>query len=229
MRFRLRLGCRELPEVESANVVAELPGRERPDEIVILAGHLDSWDLGTGALDDAAGIGNVLEAARLISQLPERPRRTIRLVLYANEEFGLSGGKAYAVAHAAELPRHQAALESDLGTGRVFRLRTALAIEDAALAAQLAAVLAPLGVELDTAKAATGGADTGPIAQLGVPMVDLDHDATTYFDYHHTANDTADKLVPADMAQATAAFASAAWVLAEHPDLLRRVAAATRP
>lgn len=222
VRFRLRLGCRELPEVESANVVGEIRGRERPEEVVVLSGHLDSWDLGTGALDDAAGIGNAIAAAQLIADLPERPRRTIRIVLYANEEFGLSGGKAYAVTHADELPRHQAGLESDLGSGRVFRLRTAFAPQDAAFAASLARALAPLDVAFDAQTAATGGADVSPIAARGVPMVDLAHDVTTYFDFHHTANDTADKLVPADMAQATAAFATAAWMLAEHPNLLYR-------
>ncbi|MBP9146831.1 MAG: M28 family peptidase [Thermoanaerobaculia bacterium] len=223
VRFRLRLTSRMLPEVESANVIGELRGRERPEEVVILSGHLDSWDLGTGALDDAAGIGNVIEAARLISKLASRPRRTIRIVLYANEEFGLSGGKTYAVEHAAEVPLHQAALESDLGTGRVYRLRTAFAAQDAALAGELAAALAPLGIEHDPATPASGGADISPLRPLGVPMVDLSHDATTYFDYHHTANDTADKLVPADMAQATAAFATAAWILADRPALLARV------
>ena len=222
VRFRLRLACRELPEVESANVVGELRGRERPEEVVVLSGHLDSWDLGTGALDDAAGIGNAIAAAQLIAALPERPRRTIRIVLYANEEFGLSGGKAYAVAHRDELSQHQAGLESDLGSGRVFRLRTSFAPEDAAFAGTLARALAPLGVELDAATRASGGADVSPIADLGVPMVDLAHDVTTYFDFHHTANDTADKLVPADMAQATAAFATVAWMLAEHPNLLHR-------
>jgi len=222
VRFRLRLGCRLLPDVESANVVGELRGRERPEEIVILSGHLDSWDLGTGALDDAAGIGNAITAARLIAGLPERPRRTVRIVLYANEEFGMSGGKAYAAEHAAEVPRHQAALESDLGSGRIFRLRTSFAAEDTALAEALARALAPLGVELDRATRASGGVDISPLVAAGVPTVDLAHDVTTYFDFHHTANDTADKLVPGDMAQATAAFASAAWILADHPNLLRR-------
>lgn len=222
VRFRLRLGCRVLPDAETANVVGELRGRERPLEIVVLSGHLDSWDLGTGALDDAAGVGNAIMAARLISELPQRPRRTVRIVLYANEEFGLSGGKAYAAAHADEAAQHQAALESDLGSGRIFRLRTAFAADDAAFAEELARALAPLGVELDAATHATGGADVGPLAPAGVPMVDLAHDVTTYFDFHHTANDTADKLVPADMAQATAAFATAAWMLAEHPNLLHR-------
>ena len=222
VRFRLRLGCRLLPDVESPNVVGELRGRERPEEIVILSGHLDSWDLGTGALDDAAGIGNAITAARLIAGLPERPRRTVRIVLYANEEFGMSGGKAYAAEHAAEVPRHQAALESDLGSGRIFRLLTSFAAEDTALAEALARALAPLGVELDRATRASGGVDISPLVAAGVPTVDLAHDVTTYFDFHHTANDTADKLVPGDMAQATAAFASAAWILADHPNLLRR-------
>jgi carboxypeptidase Q len=226
VRFRLRLSSRVLPDGESANVVGEIRGRELPDQIVLLCGHLDSWDLGTGALDDAAGIGNAIEAARLIAALPARPRRTIRVVLYANEEFGLSGGKAYAAAHASEVPRHQAGLESDLGSGRIFRLRTSFLSADAAATAELARALAPLGVELDASAPATGGADTTPLRKLGVPMVDLAHDVTTYFDFHHTANDTADKLVPADMAQATAAFATAAWILAEREPLLARVPAA---
>lgn len=222
VRFRLRLGCRMLPDVASANVVGELRGRERPEEIVLLSGHLDSWDLGTGALDDAAGIGNAIAAARLIGDLRERPRRTLRVVLYANEEFGMSGGKAYAAEHAAELPRHQVALESDLGSGRVFRLRSSFAAEDAALAKALAEALAPLGVAHDAVTRAAGGVDISPLVAAGVPTLDLAHDVTSYFDFHHTANDTADKLVPADMAQATAAFATVAWILADHPNLLRR-------
>ncbi|MEO8197794.1 MAG: M28 family peptidase [Thermoanaerobaculia bacterium] len=228
VRFRLHLGCRTLPDVESANVVGDLRGRERPEEIVVLSGHLDSWDLGTGALDDAAGIGNAIAAARLIAGLPERPRRTIRIVLYANEEFGLSGGKAYAAAHADEAAKHQAVLESDLGSGRVFRLRTAFAEDDVALSQELARALAPLGVERDASTRATGGADVSPLVAAGVPTVDLAHDVTTYFDFHHTANDTADKLAPADMAQATAAFATVAWMLAEHPNLLRRATVAAK-
>ena len=109
-----------------------------------------------------------------------------------------------------------------VGGAVATRLRTAFAADDAAFAEELARALAPLGVELDAATHATGGADVGPLAPAGVPMVDLAHDVTTYFDFHHTANDTADKLVPADMAQATAAFATAAWMLAEHPNLLHR-------
>ena len=117
VRVRFTLTCHTLPDAESANVIGEIPGRGKPEEIVLLGAHLDSWDLGKGAIDDGAGCGIVIEAARLIGALPQRPRRTIRVVLFANEENGLAGGKAYATDHAAELPRHVAALESDLGPG----------------------------------------------------------------------------------------------------------------
>ncbi|MEO8275510.1 MAG: M28 family peptidase [Thermoanaerobaculia bacterium] len=223
VRLHLHLTARMLPDVESANVVGEVRGRELPQEIVLLCGHLDSWDLGTGAIDDAAGVGNAMAAGAAIAKLAERPRRTIRIVLYTNEEFGLSGGKAYAVTHADEAAQHQAALESDLGSGKVYALLTALAPDDGALAAEIARGLAPLGITLDASKPAAGGADISPLKALGVPILDLAHDATSYFDFHHTANDTADKLVPGDMAQATAAYATAAWILADRPARLARV------
>jgi len=222
VRIRMRLTSRSLGTASSANVIGEIRGREKPDEIVLLAAHLDSWDLGTGALDDGAGVGVVIEAARAIGALAVRPRRTIRVVLYANEEFGLSGGIAYAEAHAGELARHQAALESDFGTGRVWQLQGRTAEGETAPLAELAGLLAPLGVQSDPA-VASGGADISRIRRLGVPVFDLSHDGTTYFDYHHTADDTADKLVPKDLAQATAAFATAAWWLAERPALLARL------
>ena len=114
---RLVLGCRPLPDATSANVIGEVPGRERPDEVVVVSGHLDSWDLGTGAVDDGAGVAIAIEAARLVSELPRRPRRTIRVVLFANEESGLAGGKGYVARHAAELPKHAGAFEADSGTG----------------------------------------------------------------------------------------------------------------
>lgn len=223
IRFRLRMSCRVLPDEPSANVIGEVRGREKPEEIVLLGAHLDSWDLGTGAQDDGTGVGLVIEAARAIAELRERPRRTIRVVLYANEEFGLSGGKAYAREHAAELALHQAALESDFGSGRVWRLRGRTdAAEARAVLAELAPLVAGLGVELDAVEAASGGADVSTIRKLGVPVFDLSHDGTNYFDVHHSADDTADKIVPHDLAQATAAFASIAWALAERPALLAR-------
>jgi len=203
-------------------VIGEVRGREKPDEIVLLGAHLDSWDLGTGAQDDGTGVGLVVEAARAIAALPERPRRTVRVVLYANEEFGLSGGKAYAKDHEAELPHHQAALESDFGSGRVWRLRARTAPAEKAVASELAPLVAGLGVTLDLVEPAAGGADISTIRKLGVPVFDLSHDGTNYFDVHHSADDTADKIVAPDLAQATAAFASLAWALAERPALLAR-------
>ncbi|HZR10750.1 MAG TPA: M28 family peptidase, partial [Myxococcales bacterium] len=123
VRARLSLGCRMLPDADSANVVAEVRGREKPDEVVLLGAHLDSWDLAQGANDDGAGVAMVMEAGRLIASLPQRPRRTVRIVLFMNEENGLAGGKAYAAAHQAELARHVAALEADSGAGRPLSIR----------------------------------------------------------------------------------------------------------
>jgi len=223
LRFHLRLTCRKLPDEPSANVIGEVRGRDKPEEIVLLGAHLDSWDLGTGAQDDGTGVGLVIEAGRAIAALPERPRRTIRVVLYANEEFGLSGGKAYAKDHEAELALHQAALESDFGSGRVYRLRARTAAAEKGVAAELAPLVSGLGVELDAVEPASGGADISTIRKLGVPVFDLAHDGTRYFDIHHSADDTADKIVPQDLAQATAAFASIAWALAERPELLSRL------
>ena len=123
VRLKMALGARTLPDVQTANVVGEIPGREKPEEIVLVGGHLDSWDLGMGAIDDGAGCGIAIESARLVGKLPRRPRRTIRVVLFANEENGLAGGRAYAKAHADELAEHVAAVETDSGAGRVQGLR----------------------------------------------------------------------------------------------------------
>lgn len=221
VRLGLRLTCRDAGEAESANVVGELVGRELPQEIVLLGAHLDSWDLGTGALDDGAGVAVVTEAVRQIARLAERPRRTLRVVLYANEEFGLSGGKGYAAAHAGELDRHQAVLESDFGTGRVLHLRARLAAADAGWAPALHALVAPLGVGFEE-RPAWGGADVGPLVRAGVPAFDLAHDGTTYFDYHHTADDTLDKIDRAGLDQAVAAYATLALALADLPAPLGR-------
>ncbi len=204
--LHLQLGCRWLPDVESANVIGEIPGAARPDEIVLLGAHLDSWDLGTGALDDGAGVGIVVHAAQLVGSLPRRPQRTVRVVLFANEEHGLSGGRAYALAHRAEAAKHIAALEADAGTEGGYALRFLGSPETRGRLAEIAAELQPLGIEF-VGDDAHGGADLGPLRALGVPMVDVAQDATTYFDYHHTANDTFDKINPEGLAQVTAAFA----------------------
>jgi hypothetical protein len=211
--FRLKLGARHLGEVESANVIGEIPGREKPEEIVLIGGHLDSWDLGTGAIDDGAGCAIMMEAARRIGQLPQKPRRTIRVILWANEEFGLSGARAYAEAHKGELSRHVLAGESDFGAGRVWRI--ASHVDPAALPV-IATLAGILGVEQGNNEAG-GGADLIPLAPARVPAVALSQDGTTYFDYHHTANDTLDKIDPKDLDQNVAAWAAVAYVAAEIP------------
>jgi carboxypeptidase Q len=223
VRFRLRSTARMLPEAESANVIGEIRGRERPEEIVLLGAHLDSWDLGTGGIDDGAGVGIVTETARRIGQLKERPRRTIRVVLFANEEFGASGGRAYAKDHAAEIPKHVLAAESDLGAGRVFGFSSAVAADRLPRVAELAKLLAPIGVK-PGGNDAHGGSDISPLGKAGVPMLDFDQDATLYFDWHHTANDTADKIDPKEIDQNVAAWAAVVYAVAEMPGDLGRVA-----
>jgi hypothetical protein len=227
VRVRFTLVCGDRPDAESANVVGEIPGREKPEEVVLLAAHLDSWDLGRGAIDDGAGCGIVIEAARQIAALPRRPRRTIRVVLFANEENGLAGGKAYARAHEAELARHAAALEADAGTGRPLGLSWSAGPSAGPLIARIAGILGPLDAGRLKPEG-YGGADISPLLASGVPLLGLLQDASTYFDFHHTANDTFDKIVPKDLDRAAAAAAVAAWCLAEAPRAIERVPADKR-
>jgi carboxypeptidase Q len=213
VRLRMKLGARTLPDVQTANVVGEIPGREKPGEIVLVGGHLDSWDLGMGAVDDGAGCGISIEAARLVGALPRRPRRTIRVVLFANEENGLAGGRAYAKAHAAELDRHVAAVEADGGAGRASGFGWTAGPATAPLVAELGAVLAPFG--LGDVKKGGGGADIGPMRAAGVPMFSPSQDFARYFDVHHTADDTLDKIDRGELATNVATVAALLYTLAE--------------
>jgi carboxypeptidase Q len=213
VRALLSLGCSPQPVGESANVIAELPGTDRADEIVLLGAHLDSWDLGTGALDDGAGCAVAIEVARLCAALPSRPRRTLRIALFANEELGSGGGLAYARAHATEASRHVVAMEVDQGDGRPWALRVPALGREGAVTSALTRGLGPLGIELDPG-IARGGVDIAPLAHLGVPFVDLRQDATRYFDFHHTENDVLENVSRADLDAATLAFAIAIWTLA---------------
>jgi carboxypeptidase Q len=219
--FRLKLGAHAEPEVETASVVGEIPGREKPEEIVLLGAHLDSWDLGTGAIDDAAGVAIMMETARRIAELPRKPRRTIRVVLFANEEFGGSGARSYAEAHKDELARHMMAGESDLGSGRVWRISSRVDPAKLPIVADLAKLL---GVEQGTNDAG-GGSDLGPMSPARVPVISLSQDASEYFDDHHTANDTLDKIDPKDLDQNVAAWAAVTYSIAEMPGDLGRAPA----
>jgi hypothetical protein len=196
----------------SGNVIAEIRGRERPSEIVLLAAHLDSWDMGQGAIDDGAGIAIVTAAARLIRDLPRRPRRTIRILLAGSEENGVHGGAAYATAHAGET--HIVAAESDFGAGRIWQLQTSFAERALPYARAMQRALASLGVN-PGGNTADGGADINGVHEQGAPVVDLAQDGTDYFDYHHTPNDTLYAIDPAALRQNVAAYAVFSYMAAE--------------
>ena len=227
VRLKLTLLSREEAPVESANVVGEVPGRENPEQVVVLGAHLDSWDLGTGAVDDAAGVAAVMDAARLLLTLPRVPRRTVRVVLFTNEENGLGGARAYAKAHEGELAQHVVAMESDFGTERVRAVRLLASDTARATFQGWGPWFAPLEVAVD-ADGAEGGADVSPLRAAGVPVMDARQDGTRYFDLHHTANDTADKLDPTQLPQLTRTIASLAWLAAELQVDFGRLAPAQR-
>jgi Zn-dependent M28 family amino/carboxypeptidase len=212
VRVRLALGCETRGDVTSANVVGELVGRELPDEVVVIGGHLDAWDLGQGAHDDGAGCAHVLEAMRLLRACGIAPRRTIRAVLFMNEENGLRGGRAYARAHAAE--RCVAAIETDNGGASPQGFSTSLRGDDADLLRPLFLPLSEFGAGAFVAGGG-GGADVGPLGQQGVPLFGLITDGQRYFDYHHSAQDTLDKVNERELALGAAALAYAASVLAD--------------
>lgn len=211
-----------LPDSPSRNVVAEVVGSEKPEEVVVMGGHIDSWDVGDGAMDDGGGSIAAWEAVRLIQSLGIRPRRTIRVVLWTNEENGLRGGKAYRDAHLAEMPNHVAAIESDSGVFQPKGFR--FAGSPAALA--MTAGLEPLlkAIEADHIHAGDGEADIGPMLELGVPGFGLEVEGAKYFWYHHTQADTLDKLNPGELARCVAAMAVLAYALADMPDRLPQAA-----
>jgi len=224
VQVRLKMNCRTLPDAPSANIVGELPGTG--PEIVLLGAHLDSWDVGQGAQDDGVGCMIVLEAVHLLHDLGLRPRRTLRVVLFTNEENGNRGGRSYAETHRAELPRHAAAVESDEGNGLIqgFSLELPGPEDPARLAraqaflARLKLSLAPLGVTRMTGRGS--GVDIGPTVHGGVPGLGSDHDGAHYFDIHHSRADTFDKVRPEDLAKNVTIMAIAAYLLADDPDRL---------
>lgn len=212
-KLRVALDCGMDGEYTSYNVIGEITGSKRPKEVVLMGGHLDSWDLGTGAIDDAAGIGISMAAAKLIK--PLKPARTIRVVAFANEEQGLHGGFAYARAHADEIAQHALVSESDFGAGRIYGF-DAGNIDDGAKGAiaQIAKALEPLGIAWMPGQG-DPESDVGPYAQQGAAWAWLGHDGTRYFDLHHTADDTLDKIDPKELAQNVAAYAVFAYLAAE--------------
>lgn len=215
IEFRIRSTAGWRGEVTSGNVVLDIIGRENPEEIVLIGGHLDSWDLGTGAVDDGAGVAITTAAAALIAQLPERPRRTIRVVMFGAEEVGLLGAIAYAQAHAHEIGNHVLATESDFGAGTVWQFGSN--VDSAANPAvnAIGRMISPLGIVRGSSTQMGGGPDIIPLTQAGVPTVRLNQNGMDYFDLHHTPDDTLDKIDPDALAQNVAAWVTLVYLAAE--------------
>jgi hypothetical protein len=229
VRLRMKSSARELPPAQSANVIGEVPGSgDRAQEIVILAAHLDSWDPGVGAIDDGAGVAIMMNAARLIKELGTKPRRTVRVVLFANEEFGTSGSQAYVAALAPQLDQHVLGLESDFGAGPVWRLSSRVHPAQLPAVDRIHRALAPLRLERG-GTTSTGGADLNGLAQLGMAVLSPDLDGMRYFDLHHTANDTLAQIDPAALRQSVAAFAVTVWLGAQYPGDWERAPVPTPP
>ena len=196
------------------NISGDIQGSEKPDEVIVVGGHLDSWDVGTGALDDATGIAITTAAAKLIGDLPKHPKRTLRVVMWGSEESGGSS-EAYLAAHKDALGKIVLAGESDSGADRIYSLQVPAGSLEHPVIKTATRVLMPLKIYLDRAPAAHGGADIGAIEEAGVPVINLNQDASRYFDYHHTMDDTLNKVDPIQLAQNVAAWTSFLYLVAD--------------
>ena len=222
VRMHVILTSQTAEEVSTCNVVGDLKGSEHPEQVVIVSGHLDSWDLGTGAIDDAAGVAVAMETAQLMQQLHLRPKRTLRVIAWIDEENLGRGHVEYAKAHAAEIGNHVAAMESDLGASHPLGFRAKISPEAAARLQPVLEVLRPLEANLILLSNDSPEADLDPLAKPGVPAFGLLQDGRTYFNYHHTAADTLDKIVPLELRENATAMAVMGYALAAMPDLLPR-------
>ena len=226
VRLHLVLTPQTLPDVSSANVIADLKGSEHPEDVIIVSGHLDSWDLGTGAIDDGAGVAVAMQTAQLVHQLGLHPKRTIRVIAWMNEENGSRGSEAYAKNHRAEIEHQFAAIETDLGADHPTGINVAGVPELPSFVAPIAAVLASSGAGVVNPRASVGS-DVGPLTALGVPSFSPIQDSRFYFNYHHTAADTLDKIDPKHLAETAAITVVLAYGLANLEQPLPRAAKAT--
>jgi carboxypeptidase Q len=222
VRMHLTLTPQKLPDETSYNVIADLKGSEHPEQIVVVSGHLDSWDLGTGAIDDGAGVVIAMEAAEILQRLHLRPARTLRVIAWMDEETAGSGAKAYTTEYASEFPHHVAAIESDSGAAHPlgFNLKATPAAGDALRPVQ--SVLQSIGATVLQPTTYSPGADISSMSDAGVPAFGVLQDGRTYFNYHHTAADTLDKIVPAELRENAAAMAVMGYALANMKDPLPR-------
>jgi Zn-dependent M28 family amino/carboxypeptidase len=218
IKLTLNLDCKWLDDAQSFNVIGDVVGSEKPDEIVVVGGHLDNWDVGQGANDDGAGIVHSLEAARLINELPRHPKRTIRVVFFINEENGARGATAYYEAHKGEMDKHVLALESDRGGFSPRGFETDASPESLATLREIATVVKPLGI--DWVEPGHGGTDIGPMARSGVITVGFVPDPQRYFDFHHSDRDTLDNVHPRELELGAAAIAGFLYVVADMPTAL---------
>jgi carboxypeptidase Q len=221
VRMRLVLTPQTLPDVESANVIGDIKGSEQPERVIVVSGHLDSWDLGTGAIDDGAGVAVSMEAANLIQKLHLKPKRTIRVIAWMNEENGLAGSKQYGKDHEKEWMNHFAAMETDSGADHPLGINIKAKPEVKKTFAPVAAILQGSGAGMLNLVEHCG-ADIGPIEKAGVPAFSPIQDSRFYFNYHHSAADTLDKIVPKELAENSAVVAVAAYALANMEQPLPR-------
>jgi len=217
---KLEMEAQMLPDVMSRNVMGEIRGSEKPDEIIAFGGHIDSWDVGQGAMDDGGGVIVAWEALKLMKKLGLKPKRTIRVVGWTNEENGSRGGRAYAEAHKNEVANHVLMIESDGGVFQPTQLGFSGSESGRAIMQQIAALVKSVGPV--AIGASGGGADIGPMMQLGVPGVGFEVDGSRYFWFHHTDADTVDKLDPAEMQRCVAIMAVLAYIAADLPGKIGR-------
>src|SRR6266568_7579966 len=221
VKMKLILTPQQLPDVESYNVIGDIKGSEHPEQIIIVSGHLDSWDLGTGAIDDAAGVAVSMEAANLIQKLHLKPKRTIRVIAWMNEENGLMGSKTYSKDHEKEMANHFAAIETDGGADHPLGINMKAKPEVKKMLAPVAAILQESGAGMLNFVEHCG-ADIEPLEKADVPAFSPIQDSRFYFNYHHTAADTLDKIVPKELAENSAVVAVAAYALANMEQPLPR-------
>jgi carboxypeptidase Q len=222
VRMHLVLTPQKFPDVTGYNVVADLKGSEHPEQVVVVSGHLDSWDLGTGAIDDGAGVVVAMEAAEILQRLHLRPKRTLRVIAWMDEETGGSGSQAYARQHMSEFPNHVACIESDSGAGHPLGFDIKMPSAAAELLRPVTSVLQSFGATAIQPSTYPPGADIAVMSEAGVPALGLLQDGRTYFHYHHSAADTLDKVVPSELRENAAAMVVMGYALASIKDALPR-------
>jgi len=224
LKMRLVVTPQTLPDADSYNVIADLPGTDKADEVVIVSGHLDSWDLATGAHDDGTGVAGAMAVIDTLKKLNLKPRRTIRVIAWMNEENGTRGGKAYFEDNKTKLDKHFAAIESDSGGGRPFGFIGSVTQPMVKYFTPLKTALEPIGAGIFERHDIAGAADTGPLERAGVPVFEPLVDSSAYFNYHHTTADTLDKVSPLELKRHVAVMTALTWYLANMDENIGRVA-----